>query len=104
MALPADPPPGPDDARLANLFRAYLDEEFRLHPVFATQQGDHGFDDRMDDLSREARARDVDRNRKLLATLEREIDPKKLSRNVQIDLEIWTHSLTYSLWSAANDN
>ena len=44
MAVPAPAPaaqPGKnaEDTRLANAFQTYLDEEFRLHPLFATQHG-----------------------------------------------------------------
>lgn len=99
----ADPPATEGDAKLAKLFRQYLDEEFKRHPVFATQQGNHDHDDRMDDLSPEARRADEATAKKWLAELAK-IDPKGLSRNGQIDREIWTHSLEYGLWSAANDN
>ena len=40
----------------------------------------------------------------MLATLGKEIDVRKLSRNGQIDHEIWTHALKYNLWSVENDN
>jgi uncharacterized protein (DUF885 family) len=100
----AAPEPPAEDGRLAALFRTYLDEEFRLHPLFATQQGNHDFDDRLDDLSPAARGKDVDRAKAWLARLAKEIDFKKLSRDGQIDFEIWTHSLKYALWSAENDN
>lgn len=104
MAAPAaDPPVTEGDAKLAALFWQYLDEEFKRHPVFATQQGNHDHDDRMDDLSPEARRVDVETARKWLAELKK-FDPKTLSRNGRIDLAIWTHSLEYGLWSAANDN
>jgi uncharacterized protein (DUF885 family) len=104
VATPADPPVGPDDVRLANLFQTYLNEEFLKHPVFATQQGNHEYDDRMDDLSPAARKTDEEAARKWLALLAKDIDPTKLSRNGQIDLEIWKHSLGYGLWSSENDN
>jgi uncharacterized protein (DUF885 family) len=109
MTVPASAPAAPpgqnaEDTRLANLFQTYLDEEFRLHPSFATQQGNHDFDDLLDDLSPAARAKDVDRAKNWLARLAKEIDVKKLSRDGQIDFEIWTHSLEYGLWSVANDN
>lgn len=100
----AQPAKNAEDTRLANLFQSYLDEEFRLHPLFATQQGNHDFDDMLDDLSPEARKKDVERAKAWLTRLPREIDFKKLSRNGQIDYEIWTHSLQYSLWSVENDN
>lgn len=107
MTTPADAPaaqPAAEDARLKNLFQAYLEEEFRLHPVFATQQGNHEFDDQLDDLAPAARAKDTARAKALLETLAKEIDLKKLSRGAQIDYEIWTHSLRYGLWSGENDN
>jgi uncharacterized protein (DUF885 family) len=93
-----------EDNRLANLFQTYLDEEFRIHPLFATQQGNHEYDDQLDDLSPEARAKDVERAKKWLARIPKEIDTKKLSRDGRIDFEIWTHALKYGLWSAENDN
>lgn len=105
MAVPAAQPPATaEDTRLANYFRSYLDGEFRRHPVYATQQGSHDHDDRLDDLSPAARAKDVEAARRTLADVKKEIAFDKLSRNGQIDFEIFTHSLDYSLWSAANDN
>jgi uncharacterized protein (DUF885 family) len=104
MTVPADPPRAPGDVRLAKLFQSYLDEEFRRHPVYATQQGNHEHDDRMDDLSPEARAEDR-------ATLETwaEILPKLelwggAHRNTEIDRHIWVHALKYQLWQIDNDN
>jgi uncharacterized protein (DUF885 family) len=104
VTTPADPAPGPDDARLAAFFQSYLDQEFRRHPLFATQQGNHDYDDRLDDLSPEARAADHDTARKVLGQLAKEIDPKKLSRDAQIDLEILRNALAYQLWQVENDN
>src|SRR5262249_10926899 len=104
MALPTDAQPTAEATRLANLFPSYLDEESARHPVYATQQGNHEHDDRMDDLSPEARKKDIERTRSILADLAKEIDPAKLSRNGQIDFEIWKHSLSYSLWLVENDN
>ncbi|HEV3386346.1 MAG TPA: DUF885 domain-containing protein [Gemmata sp.] len=101
----ADPPaPTAEDAKLAKLFRDYLDDEFERHPLFATQQGNHDHDDRLDDLSPEARKKDVDKAQQWLLTMSKAIDPTALSRNGQIDLEIWSHSLKYGLWSVENDN
>ena len=106
MPLPAaDPPaPGTADAALAKLFKSYLDAEFERHPVYATQQGNHDHDDRMDDLSPAARKVDVETARTTLARLGKEIDPAKLSRDGRIDLDIWTHTLEYALWSAEHDD
>jgi uncharacterized protein (DUF885 family) len=103
-AAPAAQPDKAEDAKLAKLFQSYLDEEFRLHPVFATAQGNHEYDDRLDDLSPAARAKDAGRAKAWLERIPKEIEFKKLSRDGQIDFEIWTHSLKYGLWQAENDN
>lgn len=105
LAIPAaDTAPHPEDAKLAAHFRAYLDDEFKRHPYFATTQGNHDHDDRLDDLSPTARAEDVARTRKVLADLGTAIDYAKLSRAAQVDFEIWKHSLTSELWRTENDN
>ncbi|HEY3788400.1 MAG TPA: DUF885 family protein, partial [Urbifossiella sp.] len=104
MALPAaDPPANAEDAKLAKMFREWLDEEFKLHPMFATQQGNHDYDDRMDDLFPKARKRERDRileTMMLLNSLKR----NELSRNSQIDAAIWVHSIKNGIWSEENDN
>ncbi len=107
MTVPANAPaaqPAAEDTRLKKLFDTYLEEEFRRHPVFATQQGNHDFDDQLDDLSPNARTEYAKKDRLALKFLSEAIDFKKLSRNGQIDYEIWSHTLKYALWSAENDN
>ena len=94
--------PSPEDAKLTALFKSYLDEEFRRHPYFATRQGNHDHDDRLDDLSPQARAEDLKRAKVLLAELPKKFDASKLSRDGKIDLEIWTHALKYEIWLAEN--
>ena len=47
---------------------------FRAEPLMATRLGDHRFDDKLDDLSPEARAANVERDRKALAELPRKVD------------------------------
>ncbi len=101
--MPTADPTG-EDAKLTAAFQSYLAEEFARHPAFATSQGNHEYDDRLDDLSPKARGEDTDRTKKLLADLAAKIDAKKLTRAAQIDLEIWTHALKYSLWQAENDS
>lgn len=103
-AVPAQPPMNQEDLLLAKLFQTYLEEEFRRHPVYATQQGNHEYDDAMDDLSPAARAKDVETARGMIGAIAKLIDYKKLSRNGQIDFEIWRHALSYQVWQAENDN
>lgn len=96
--------PNLEDTKLAAHFRSWLDGEFRRHPLFATQQGNHEYDDKLDDLSPEARKADEEILRTTLAALPKTIDYSKLSRSGQIDFEIWRHTLEFQLWLAANDN
>ena len=101
LLLAADPLPA--DAKLAAKFQTFLADEFARHPYFASRQGNHDFDDRLDDLSPAARKDDAARAKKLLGELAQEFDPKALARPAQIDLEIWTHALKYQLWQAENE-
>ena len=91
----------PDEAaRLAAFFQAYLDLAFRDEPLSATRLGDHRFDDKLDDLSPEARAANVERDRKALAELPKKVDYNALSRSGQIDFEILRQYLTRAVWLA----
>ncbi len=96
--------PSPEDAKLAAHFQRYLDEEFRRHPFYATQQGQHDHDDRLDDLSPDARAEDAKRTKQVLDGLPKAVEYAKLSRAGQIDFEIWQHALQYQLWQRANED
>src|SRR6516165_2671539 len=96
--------PNPEDAKLAARFRAYLDDEFRRHPFYATAQGRHDHDDRLDDLSPEARAEDAKLTKQVLDGLPKAVAYDKLSRAGQIDFEIWQHALKYQLWQLENED
>jgi uncharacterized protein (DUF885 family) len=89
-----------EEAKLNAAFRAYLDAWFQAEPLSATRLGDHRFDDRLDDITPEARARKVTLDRQTLADVTREIDPAKLSRDARIDREIFLQHLTRSIWLA----
>jgi uncharacterized protein (DUF885 family) len=96
----AQPPANAEDGKLAALFKDYLEEEFRLRPLKATQLGDHRYDDRLEDPSAKNRAAWTQRARQSLAELPKKVDYKKLSRDGQIDFEIWEHALKRELWLA----
>ena len=91
---------GAEDDALAAFFQDYLDRVFRAEPLTATRLGEHRYDDRLDDLSAEARAANVARDRQALADLPRKVDYDKLARNGQIDFEILRHHLTRNVWLA----
>ncbi|MHB8522419.1 MAG: DUF885 domain-containing protein [Limisphaerales bacterium] len=90
------------DAHLDAFFRSYLEEHFRQQPVDATRLGDHRFDNRLDDLSPKARASWVALARKTLAALPKQVDYAHLSRDGQIDFEIFKHDLETTLWLEEN--
>ena len=91
-----------DDVKLAQHFRKFLDAEFEARPLEATRAGDHRFDDRLDDISLEARTKNRDR---LLSThdhLPSEITVNRLSRDGRIDYEIWRQYLEREVWLIDN--
>jgi uncharacterized protein (DUF885 family) len=92
------------DAALQAAFRRYLDERFVLHPLEATQLGDHRFDDRLDDLSPSALKRSLEHLKKTKARLGDEINRRSLSRDGQIDFAILDHELEAAIWSRENLN
>lgn len=91
-----------EDKKFTKFFKDYLEAELASRPVYATNLGDHRYDDRLDDISPEARAKRTDSLRKTLAQLGEVIDRSKLSRTIEIDYEIFEHSLKERLWSAEN--
>lgn len=94
MLLPTAAPAA--DADLAKLFRQYLDEEFARRPAFATAQGNHDFDDRLDDLSPAARAKQFAATAAWAKKLA-EFDTTALTAAGKIDHRIWKRSLDASI-------
>ncbi len=62
------------DAQLEAFFRRYLDAWFEQQPSDATGLGDHHFDAKLEDLSAESRAKWIERIRRALADLPREVE------------------------------
>src|SRR3989442_1369771 len=90
------------DASLDAFFKEYLEDHFRLRPLEATRLGDHRFDAMLDDLSRKARDGWVAHARQTLAQLHKQVNYAKLSRDGQIDFELFKHELATTLWLAEN--
>ena len=93
---------GQNDADVSSAFQIWLDAECKRHPLFATQQGMREYDSQMDDLSPKARSEDAQRDQEVLADLAKKFDRTNLSRNAQIDLEIWESFLRYRVWQFKN--
>ena len=91
-----------EDTKLESVFRSYLDDYFRLRPLEATRLGEHRFDSQLEALTPAARAQWLEQTRKALAALPNQVDIHKLSRNAQIDYEIFEHSLKTEIWLTEN--
>jgi len=98
MTASASARKSPQDAKFANLSKRWLDGALALSPVSATQQGDHRFDDRIDDLSPAGRAKSLAFSKKMLAELDA-IDVSKLSRENQIDAAILRNQIRSDIWN-----
>ena len=90
------------DSPLETFFRRYLDERFALHPMEATQLGDHRFDDQLDDLSPAALDKSLAHLKQSRTQLRREIDRIKLSADERINFDILDHELDASIWLREN--
>ncbi len=88
----------PDDARLVEFFREYLDEWFRREPVSATRLGEHGLDGLLDDLSPEARRANLEFRRETLARLSRDVSLDRLSAAAKIDYDVLHRHLESTIW------
>ena len=88
------------DQKFYKFFDDYLEEHLRQCPVYASQLGDHRYDDQIEDLSVEARQNRTALQRQTLARLTAEINRDDLSRSAQIDLEVFQHHLEEQIWLA----
>lgn len=92
----------PEDQKLADFFRQYLEGQLRRRPLQATELGDHRYDHLLEDISPAARAQWKDECRAVLAALPQAVRFDALSRDGQVDFEIFRSSLERSLWMMEN--
>ncbi len=90
------------DEQLKAFYQRQLEATFQMRPLEATGLGDHRFDNRLDDISKEARAGWLKQSRATLKELPRAVDYQKLSRAGQIDFEILQQDLRRDIWLADN--
>jgi len=91
-----------EDEKLQAFFKSYLEQHFQQQPMEATALGDHRFDERLDDISPAARDRWQALVQQTAGALPTAVDYQKLSRDGQIDFEIFQHDLEAQLWETAN--
>jgi hypothetical protein len=91
-----------EDGKLQEFFKNCLEQNFARRPLDATALGDHRFDAQLDDISPAAREGWRRVVKETLAKLPKEVAYKKLSRDSQIDFEIFENELTSQLWSTDN--
>ena len=91
-----------EDAKLSAFFEEYLKELFQREPLTATRLGEHGFDDRLDDLSQPARNATLDFKRQSIKKLEKEIVRDRLSADSKIDHDILHSELSREIWLSEN--
>jgi len=88
------------DEQFYRLFENYFENHLHQCPVYASQLGDHRYDDQIGDLSVEARENRTALQYQTLARLTGEINHDDLSRSTQIDLEVFRHHLEEQIWLA----
>jgi uncharacterized protein (DUF885 family) len=75
-----------------NLVETFYNDEFRAHPIAATEIGVHDYDVEVDDLSRDGQAKNAARLHKALDALSA-IDPATLSASDRDDREMLINSI-----------
>lgn len=80
------------------LTKEWYEQSMLLSPINATQQGDHRYDDRIDDLSAAGRNKGLAFSKNLLARLDK-LPLNKLSREDQVDALILKNDLRSNIFS-----
>jgi uncharacterized protein (DUF885 family) len=91
---------------LQAFYKNYLEASFAMRPLSATFLGDHRFDDQLDDISAEARARWLAHDRETLAALEARFGDAAATGSLTVDdaldYRILHDDLLRSIWLTEN--
>lgn len=87
---------GVEDAELAELLITHWEDNLRRNPIWATQLGDHRYDDRIRDESQEALQEERAFRRKLLERA-KAIDPEGLLPRDQVTLSLFVEYLGHQI-------
>lgn len=91
-----------EEIKLETWFKTYIEQVMVDEPMAATRLGDHRFDDRLEDLSPDARLMRLNRDKKALADLPQAVIYKSLKRASQVDYEILSRYLESRIWLSEN--
>src|SRR5436305_8391041 len=86
--LPATLYATPEDDRFQKLSRDYIEGMLQSHPEYATELGDHRFDDRLTDYSDDAVAKELARAKEARQQLEEFNDLTKLTGPNKVDVRL----------------
>jgi len=88
-----------EDGKFERLANSYIDSFLEHSPEWATSLGDHRYDGRLDDYSKDAMEEDLRLNRGWLDSLG-QVDASKLNETNRIDYQILLNHVRYSIFSA----
>ena len=83
----------PQDQQFEKLAKDYIEGFLQSHPEYATELGDHRFDDKLTDYSDEAVTKELARTRQFRQQLEQFNDLSKLSGANKVDVRILRDSI-----------
>ncbi|MDQ6656511.1 MAG: DUF885 domain-containing protein [Verrucomicrobiota bacterium] len=83
----------PQDEQFEKVAKEYIEGLLRVHPEYATELGDHRFDDQVTDYSTEAAANELARAKKFRQQLEAFNDLSKLSAANKVDVRLLKESI-----------
>jgi uncharacterized protein (DUF885 family) len=83
----------PKDDEFENIAKDYVEATLAAHPEFATELGDHRFDDQLSDYSPSARDRRLARAKEFREAVKEFSDVSKLTGANQVDVRILTENI-----------
>src|SRR6476646_1457682 len=83
----------PEDDRFQKLAKDYIEELMQANPEYATELGDHRFDDKLTDYSDASVAKELARAREVRQQLEQFSDLTKLTGPNKVDVRIMKDNL-----------
>src|SRR5436305_13925601 len=96
--LPATLYATPEDDRFQKLAKDYIEGMLQSHPEYATELGDHRFDDKLTDYSDDAVAKELARTKQYRQQLEQFNDLNQLTGANKVDVRILKDNIDNELF------